>query len=50
VLIDQPEVQVSWFVYILVMYLPMLSAIVLNLLFLRRWRFDWTSPRRSAEG
>ncbi len=50
VLVNQPEVQVSWFAYILVFYFPLLSAIVLNLLFLRRWHFDWTSPRMSAEG
>jgi membrane protease YdiL (CAAX protease family) len=38
VLVDQPEVQVSWLVYLAIMYLPMVSVIVLNLLFLRNWR------------
>jgi hypothetical protein len=46
VLINQPVVQVSWFAYILVMYLPMLSAIALNLVVLRRWRVDWISGER----
>jgi membrane protease YdiL (CAAX protease family) len=42
VLVDQPVVHVSWLVYLAIMYLPMISVIVLNLLLLRYWR----APRR----
>lgn len=48
VLNDQPSVNVSVLVYILVFYLPLVSAIVLNILLLRRWRVDWTSRGHPA--
>jgi membrane protease YdiL (CAAX protease family) len=45
VLLNQPVVTVSWFAYLMIMYFPMLTAIVLNLILLRRWNVDWSSGR-----
>ena len=46
VLNDQPSVSVSVLVYILVFYLPLVGAIVVNSLLLQRWKVDWQGTGR----
>jgi membrane protease YdiL (CAAX protease family) len=45
VLVNQPVVNVSWLVFILIMYVPLISVMVLSIILLRRWRVHWTHQR-----